>query len=428
MKYLKFDLFLPVIFFILTLNIYSQQLPQADHVIIVIEENHSYNQIIDNNSAPYINSLANDTLGALFTNFYAETHPTQPNYLYIFSGSNQGVTSDNVPNDTPFATPNLGVALLQNNLTFDGFSEDLPSTAYQGASSGTYQRKHNPWVNWQNSNANGIPADLNMPFKDFPSDYDSLPKISFVIPNQNNDMHDGTVAEGDTWIEDNIDSYIQWAKTHNSLFVLTFDEDNDGSNNRIATIFVGQMVKHGQYGQHLNHLNLLRTFEDMYGLYHSGSSTDSTSISGCWINSTTQVKNIQGNVHEFELDQNYPNPFNPTTTIKYSIPHSENVQIKIYNVLGKLVKALLDENKVSGDYKIKFDGRNLASGLYYYRMTNGDYAETKKMILLKKIIISQVNSLFYGMKNSQMTNIHTYNQPHKKILWKNFPQNICVFK
>ena len=270
-------------------NIYAQ-LPKPDHIVIVIEENHSYNNIIGNSSAPYINGLATDNYGASFTQSYGVTHPSQPNYLYLFSGDNQGVTNDNKPSGLPFTTDNLGAELLKNSYTFVGYSEDLPSVGSNVTSSGKYARKHNPWVNWQDASTNGIPSSLNVPFTDFPTDYSTLPTVSFVIPNLNDDMHDGSISAGDTWLKNNLDSYIQWAKTHNSLFILTFDEDVKSSNNQIPTIFVGQMVKKGNYSVKINHINVLRTIEEMYGLGYAGSSADSSAItSGIWLN-TTDVK------------------------------------------------------------------------------------------------------------------------------------------
>ena len=281
-------------------NIYAQ-LPKPDHIVIVIEENHSYSNIIGNSSAPYINGLVSDSLSLLLTQSYGVTHPSQPNYLYLFSGDNQGVTDDNKPSVLPFTTDNLGAGLLKNNYTFVGYSEDLPSVGSDVTSSGAYERKHNPWVNWQDASTNGIPSSLNVPLTDFPTDYDSLPTVSFVIPNQNNDMHDGSISAGDTWLQNNLDGYIQWAKTHNSLFILTFDEDDNSSNNQIPTIFVGQMVKKGNFDNKVNHLNILRTIEDMYGLNYAGSSTDSSAIpSNYWQFTTTQAPDSSILSYNFE--------------------------------------------------------------------------------------------------------------------------------
>ena len=85
----------------------------------------------------------------------------------------------------------------------------------------------------------------------------------------------------------------------------------------------------------------------------------------------------------FTLYQNYPNPFNPETKIKYSIPQSENVLIKVFDVLGKEIKTLVDEYKSAGTHEIKLNANNFSSGVYFYRMVSGSYSETNKMILLR---------------------------------------------
>src|SRR5436190_4021931 len=90
--------------------------PTPSHVVIAIEENHAYSQIIGSSSAPYINSLANS--GALFTQSFAITHPSEPNYLAFFSGSTQGITDDSCPHT--FAPPDLGGELIAAGLTFGG--------------------------------------------------------------------------------------------------------------------------------------------------------------------------------------------------------------------------------------------------------------------------------------------------------------------
>ena len=79
----------------------------------------------------------------------------------------------------------------------------------------------------------------------------------------------------------------------------------------------------------------------------------------------------------------YPNPFNATTTISYTLPEPALVKIKIYNVLGQLVTTLVDEQKQAGTHSVKFDASQLASGVYYYRLTAGSYAETRKLNLIK---------------------------------------------
>jgi len=85
----------------------------------------------------------------------------------------------------------------------------------------------------------------------------------------------------------------------------------------------------------------------------------------------------------FSLFPNYPNPFNPVTTIQYDIPSRENVSLVIYNVLGRQVAILVDEQKPAGSYHVEFDAHSLPSGVYFYRLQAGSFAETKKLILLK---------------------------------------------
>ncbi|HEX6497650.1 MAG TPA: alkaline phosphatase family protein [Micromonosporaceae bacterium] len=252
--------------------------PRPDHVVVVIEENHSYSSIIGNSSAPYINSLASQ--GALFSQSYAVTHPSEPNYLALFSGSTQGLTDDSCPHT--YSTANLGQELIGAGLTFAGYSESMPYDGYTGCTSGSYARKHNPWVDFTN-----VPSADNLTFADFPTTYSTLPTVSIVVPNLQDDMHDGSVSQGDTWLKNNIDGYAQWAKTHNSLLIVTWDEDDSLSSNHIPTIFVGQQVKPGTYTERINHYNVLRTIEDAYGLPYAGNSSSATPITDVWTTSST---------------------------------------------------------------------------------------------------------------------------------------------
>jgi hypothetical protein len=265
-----------------TLDGSTPQLPRPDHIVMVIEENHSYSQIIESPDAPYINSLA--ALGAVFTQSFGVSYPSQPNYLALFSGSTQGITDNSCPHT--FTTPNFGYALLAAGLTFAGYSEDLPSVGSLICSVGLYVRKHNPWVNWQDSVANGLPATVNMPLTGFPTEYDKLPTVSVIVPNQVNDMHNGenpaAIQTGDRWLQEHLHAYVQWAERHNSLLIVTWDEDNKKENNRIVTLFVGPMVQAGRYEQRITHYNVLRTIEDLYGLSHAGASVDAAPIIQIW--------------------------------------------------------------------------------------------------------------------------------------------------
>ena len=262
-----------------------------------------------------------------------------------------------------------------------GYSEDLPSVGFNGVSSGYYFRKHNPWVNWQSSPLNGYPITVNQPLTALPSDFNDLPAVSFIVPNQLHDMHDGTVQQGDTWLQNNLNAYVTWSKTHNSLFILTFDEDNNTSPNQIVTIFIGEKVLAGQYSQYISHYNILRTIEDIHSIPRAGASDTASPIINCWLPLTNIVTNSVP--AEFILEQNYPNPFNPSTKIKYELPSDNFVSLKVFDILGNEIETLVNQKQPAGNYSVDFSSLGLSSGIYYYEMNAGKYEETKSMIVLK---------------------------------------------
>lgn len=246
--------------------------PAYDHVVIVIEENEKYEAVIGNPQAPYINSLASN--GVNFTNMRAIVHPSQPNYLELFSGSNQAITGD-APVDTKFTTPNLGASLIAAGKTFAAYSDGLPANGDVTSDYvNEYTRRHCPWICWMPLGAtlgpNQIPRSLHKTIAAFPSDFTQLPTVSFVIPNNIHNMHSGTIEAADQWLQSLLGAYAEWAKTHNSLLIITWDEDSFQQANRIPTIFYGANLQRfpnqGSWSLH----NLLRTIEDMYGLPHSG--------------------------------------------------------------------------------------------------------------------------------------------------------------
>ena len=255
-------------------------LPRPDHVVLVIEENKSFKQIIDNNAAPYINSLV--PKAALFTQSFAITHPSQPNYLALFSGDTHGITDNRCP--ISLTGPNLASVLVGKGLGFATYSESMPSIGYTGCVFGNYYRKHNPAVNWQGSN---VSANMNLPFTTFNWNYSALPTVSIVVPDQMNDMHDGdaqeAISRGDKWLRANIEPFLSWAQRNNSLLILTWDEDDDTSNNHIVTMFIGPMVKPGAYNTKINHYTVLRTLTDMFGLESLGKSRSVASIDYIWV-------------------------------------------------------------------------------------------------------------------------------------------------
>lgn len=255
-------------------------LPRPAHVIVVIEENHGFSEVVGSATAPYITQLARE--GAIFTDAHGVTHPSQPNYLAIFSGSTQGIKGDEcLQQETPFTTPNLAAALIQKGFKFTGFAQSMPQQGFLGCQDQkgqltgetVYARKHTPWINWQGNGKNDIPTSCSQPMTSFPKDFNQLPTIAFVIPDQDHDMHNigkpgdsAAISRGDIWMKENLDSYVKWARSHNSLLILTFDEDDFTRENHVPTLFVGPMVRAGKYAERINHCNVLHTLEAMYGL------------------------------------------------------------------------------------------------------------------------------------------------------------------
>ena len=304
---------------------------RPDHIVVVILENKTGGQVLGNKDLPYLNSLAAN--GALMTNaYFAQTpytgdppqglpaRPSQPNYLYLFSGNNQGVlpkwmggiANELIPAKLrPYTTPNLAAALVTAGQTFLSFAESLPYPHYDGEGDlqpalDKYRRKHNPVINWINLTAATVvpdkqrfvlPVHMNLAFgatkdvidgktyRGFAVDeagralgYDRLPTVSFVVPNEQHDAHTGTNKQCDDWLVEHIKPFAEWARSHNSLLVVTYDED--GSTNtsrgngyqtgidRIATIFYGpaEQVRRGKYPETIDHLNVLSTLLDRYDL------------------------------------------------------------------------------------------------------------------------------------------------------------------
>jgi acid phosphatase len=244
---------------------------RPDHVVVVVMENHAYGDVAGNPAAPWVNGLP----AAVFTNWFGVTHPSQPNYLALFSGSTHGVTDDGCP--LGFDAPNLASQLDLAGLTFTGYAEGLPRPGDAVCQAGDYARKHAPWTDFT-----GLPASVGQPLSAFPADHTRLPTVAFVIPDLCHDTHDCPVAVGDHWLSAQLGDYATWAQTHNSLLVLTYDEDDSGAGNHILTVVTGAGVAPGRYGVRGDHYTLLRTLEALYGLPPLGAATGRSSVQPVW--------------------------------------------------------------------------------------------------------------------------------------------------
>jgi len=262
----------------------ASPLPRPDHVVVLIEEDHSYSQILLPPipspawavdvppllaMAPNISTFAQSS--ASFTHAFSVGNSNAIDYQAMFSGL---IPKRNDPQ--PYTAPNIASELEAAGMTFGGYAEGLPHVGYRGDGPGDYTIAHNPWVAFSN-----VPAADNMPFSRFPHKYSQLPTVSYVVPNNSDNMHSGQVQDADLWFHDNILPYAHWAMSHNSLLIVTWDESHQ-SNDQIPTIFYGPMVKAGLYGEKITQPNVLRTIEDIYGLAPTGRSAGVSPISDIW--------------------------------------------------------------------------------------------------------------------------------------------------
>jgi hypothetical protein len=272
--------------------------PQYDHIVVVMEENSSYSQILGPSISPptafnftewptllrtpmfpaqdtYIRSLARSS--AVFTNAHAITHPSQPNYIGLFSGSTQGVASDATIQDK-FTAPSLGGQLIAAGKSFTGYAESLPRAGYTGDDKGSYARRHNPWVNFAD-----VPASSNLGFARFPHNFSKLPALAFVVPNVVNDMHSGTIQEGDQWLQSHLNGYAKWAHSHNSLLIVAWDEDSGTTSNNIPLIFSGAHIRPGNYDEPVNDYRLLNTIESAFSVAPLGNAASEAPITDAFV-------------------------------------------------------------------------------------------------------------------------------------------------
>jgi hypothetical protein len=244
------------------------------HVVVIVFENHKFEQIIGNSDAPYFNKLA-DKYG-LATSYEAVSHPSLPNYLALTGGSTFGITSDCT--DCSVNSENLADQLEGAGLSWRAYLEDIPSACYTGAKSGNYAKKHNPFIYYDDIAQNRARCDRSiLPVKSFTEDLagGTLPNFSFVAPDLCHDMHDCSVSDGDTWLSQFLPDVLSSRAFRDGLTVfVTFDEGTNESNH-VPTFVINRKVSAGnRFDDTYTHYSLLRTIEDIFGLSHLGHAGD----------------------------------------------------------------------------------------------------------------------------------------------------------
>jgi hypothetical protein len=241
-----------------------------DHVVWILMENHSYSEIVGSPSAPYINQLAGEC--GLATNYFAVSHPSLPNYIALTSGSTQGIADDKPPSSHPLSVPSIFSQLDPGN--WRSLEESMPSGCDQ-SDSGEYAVRHNPAAYYTNLSDC---SSLDVPLGTTP---DLSAKFTFVTPNLIDDMHDGTIQQGDSWLSTFVPKVLsspeyQAGKT---AVYITWDEDDSSQSNQVATVVVAPSITPGtRSGTLFNHYSMLRTTEEQLGLGLLSNAATATSM------------------------------------------------------------------------------------------------------------------------------------------------------
>ena len=185
--------------------------------------------------------------------------------------------------------------------------------------------------------------------------------------------------------------YIDWAKSNNSLFILTADEDDGSHNNHILTIFTGSMVMHGSYTQPITHYNILRTIEEMYGLNFIGATANVTSIHGCWTNgfrmSAKPTTNESSVINENYSGWNiFPNPVYNELHATYYLTESADVSINIFNSTGSLIfeEKLGKIENGNHTYTIDVKEKKFPQGIYLMDIVYGNKKYTQRFLISQR--------------------------------------------
>ncbi|HEY3523500.1 MAG TPA: alkaline phosphatase family protein [Candidatus Limnocylindrales bacterium] len=247
------------------------RVPVFGHVYVLVMENKEEGRIIGNAAAPFLNDLA--THGGLATEYHAVAHPSQPNYLALFAGTTFGITDDDVHD---LDAPTLADQLEAAGRTWHVYEQDLPGRCFTGARSyggpdllgaaGWYVRKHDPAISFLGIAGNSARCAHITNLASFDP---AAADFELIVPNETNDMHDGTVAQGDAFLEAFVPRITSSPAFADSLLVITFDEGStaSGGGGEVAAVLVSPLIAPGtQSAVEHDHYSLLRTIEAAWGL------------------------------------------------------------------------------------------------------------------------------------------------------------------
>jgi phosphatidylinositol-3-phosphatase len=244
------------------------------HLIVVVEENHAFEQIIGSPAAPFLNRLA--AHGTLLTDYYAVTHPSLPNYVALLSGR-EPIRSD--CRSCTFAGPTLVDQLEARHISWAAYFQGLPGPCSVVPHAGTYTEAVDPFMHAADIRHHPTRCDRVLPFRRFRADLAAghLPTVVFVMPDLRHEMHSGPVRVADAWLRRlvvELRTSPVWRQ--DTRLVVTFDESDRtdvrsccgglGRGGRVATIVAGRRVPAGRDPTPYTHYSLLRSIEAAFGL------------------------------------------------------------------------------------------------------------------------------------------------------------------
>lgn len=242
-----------------------------EHVMWMIFENKTYSQVVGSANAPYMTQKARQCASVSTWNDAGQGLPSLPNYLAMTSGSTQGVTSNSNPSGLPTITANnIFRQVRSTGQSYKSYMEDMPSNCRLTASY-PYAERHNPEIYYQGPGDRAACAINNVPLGNVSAGHlasdlanNTLPNFSVIVPNDCNNMHDCSVATGDTWLSQWLPVILnsQSYRAGRTAIFLVFDEDTPIPNFVVAPSVVPGTVIQGSY----SHYSLLRTTEEMLGI------------------------------------------------------------------------------------------------------------------------------------------------------------------
>jgi phosphatidylinositol-3-phosphatase len=240
------------------------------HVVWILMENKDYSSIIGSGSAPYITSLANAY--GVATNYSAISHPSLPNYIALTSGSDQGISDDSGPSSHRLSVPNIFSQLPGGGSR--SLEESMPSPCDQ-SDSGSYAVRHDPEAYY--SNLGPDCQNYDVPFGAAP---DISARFTFVTPNLVDDMHDGTISDGDKFLNGYVPALLATPQYQagDTVIFITWDENGGSSANQVPCIVISPSTHGVRDATPYNHYSLLRTTEELLGLPLLGNAASANSM------------------------------------------------------------------------------------------------------------------------------------------------------